>query len=66
MKKTAWYPGDVRPARIGWYETSYWTDDLAKQFWTGAKWVWRPDDEMPTTMGAGSQNKWRGLAEPAK
>ena len=36
-KKTAWFPGYVRPARVGVYQTGD-SDDLNFQHWNGTWW----------------------------
>lgn len=61
---TAWFSGEVAPARVGWYER-FFTDstvlaaDLSMQYWDGQSWLtadgrrhWRQVGDYPA---------WRGL-----
>ena len=72
MKLTPWYPGHIKPARPGVYETDPRTDpERNYQHWDGKVWGFA----MHSTAGAAScagiksscqNDKWRGLAEPPK
>lgn len=72
-KKTEWYPGSVKPARVGVYECQ---DSTGKEpyycFWNGEFWSAGEDTpleamafarKLPSVMGY-CQDKvpWRGLA----
>ena len=65
LEKTEWFPGDVKPVHVGWYERRCDTHDGAH--WSYMAW-W--DGELFNT---GSKNaliypndrEWRGLTEPA-
>ena len=67
---TPWFPGDVKPARVGVYQTDGMTGDMeCFQLWTGEGWGFcsftaREADEARMYGLSGSQKpKWRGLAK---
>jgi hypothetical protein len=69
MKKTKWFPANVKPAREGVYQRKYsWGVDYA--YFNGRDWGVSED----TTEGAflwrntlsAMECKWRGLTAPAK
>ena len=43
MKLTQWFPGDVKPVRVGVYERLYFREQLETRYsyWNGEEWsVW--------------------------
>lgn len=64
MTKTPWYPGDVKPVRVGVYERLYPGDNAFKDYWGGKRWSYGKD-----AFGGrcAKQNRaWRGLTKEAK
>jgi hypothetical protein len=75
MKKTDWFPRDVRPARVGVYETLdrrfSGRDDIRFQHWNGKFWGAYAATQVIAEDSASVRSncrapKWRGLASPAK
>jgi hypothetical protein len=68
-KLTPWFPGDVKPARPGVYETDAETDSyLCYQLWTGNHWGWCSANSgfvLPYESRYQSP-RWRGLAKEPK
>ena len=65
-KKTAWFPGDVRPVRIGVYETE--DSEPCFQFWSGNEWGHCAGNvaaavRLRKHRSAFQNNPWRGLAQ---
>jgi hypothetical protein len=64
-KLTDWFPPDVKPVRVGWYESpyQYWTHS----YWCGTHWTESSCDMTgqtdPSYRSAKQKRKWRGLAE---
>lgn len=69
-KLTPWFPGDVKPVRVGYYVRDWYGDGdsrhITPDFWSGDSWE--------TCYAGGSREraefsrqsmKWRGLATPA-
>ena len=67
-KYTDWYPADVRPVRVGWYQRDYGIQlcDSAPDYWDGQYWYlgdganrkeYEPSEILQT-------RPWRGLKEP--
>lgn len=76
-KLTQWFPGDVRPARIGVYERNFYFRErylraLKFAFWNGE--FWSPcqlskDEAIFMSRSAYQLNRligWRGLAQDPK
>lgn len=67
MKLTEWYPGHIKPSRVGVYQ-QFCGNHIGYQLWDGKYWRgwWsNPIDaaESQWTPGKEFQNdKWRGLA----
>lgn len=67
-KLTPWYPGDVKPVRIGVYRREYPNQKLPRYcLWDGARWHWcaatTQDAEGEGEYISANQNlRWRGLA----
>ncbi len=67
---TPWYPVLITPARVGWYEVSYWRNADPKfsrvldgrRYWTGKRWQFGPRG-LECAMGCNPQDAWRGLAQ---
>jgi hypothetical protein len=67
MKKTAWYPGTVKPVRIGFYERIYCTPILS--FWDGRRWMLSAASRGPIAgefrASIFQTLQWRGLQMPS-
>ena len=65
MKKTPWFPGDVKPVRPGVYERQYEVGVYYSQF-DGSTWRcgWRDAHTAinETRVSPFQANPWRGLA----
>lgn len=65
MKKTAWFPGDVKPKRKGIYQRRYGNGALAYSKWNGDCWlsgVFNICDVSTTKTQSWLQSlEWRGL-----
>lgn len=66
---TPWFPGDVKPVRVGAYQTDGETGDPeCFQHWDGTTWGYlafcaeeaAPSDGFPSQR---QNSKWRGLAK---
>lgn len=68
LKLTPWFPSDVKPASVGFYERKYSSSDAGQQsydldYWSGAGWhygngkIKRPRDRALIQC-----REWRGLA----
>ena len=70
MKTTPWYPGTVKPVRVGVYERWYpLSNEAFFSFWTGKFWRAGTKNINATFYERESdfQNfKWRGLTEKAR
>lgn len=73
-KLTEWYPPEIKPARIGWYESlpptlveSY--DYYPRRFWDSQSWCYQPARPVgstlpPTLVPCTNQKRaWRGLTQ---
>ena len=66
MKLTPWFPADVKPVRVGFYQRKYVAREFTDlpDYWDGENWY------CGTLYGVESfpskpLREWRGLAEPA-
>jgi hypothetical protein len=71
MKKTKWYPGNVKPVHVGVYETAPRYGRQFFQFWDGKRWGFAAETverafEWRTVSSAHQFDDWRGLTAPAK
>ena len=72
MKKTDWFPGDVKPVRVGVYEQKNPIGQLGYQRWDGSSWYFWCSTVFKAqlaTMKAGDSfqnDPWRGLASDPK
>ena len=59
-KLTPWFPPEIKPVRIGWYECEICVGRGTgeRHYWDGSDWNWKGTAIL---MGAG----WRGLSRPA-
>lgn len=66
-QKTPWYPGSVKPVRVGLYERDYGDPedmDLIPDIWTGEVWLYGGTDGGCLGMAADQNRPWRGAAAP--
>lgn len=74
QKLTPWFPGDVKPVRVGYYIREYLISDLSAipDFWDGAEWHIGFGANRDGVLCHSSisvrqdSRRWRGLAEPPK
>ncbi len=67
MKLTPWYPGTIKPVRVGVYERRYPDGATLYSLWDGVQWYWAWD----TAALASREYKytytqtipWRGVAK---
>lgn len=65
MKKTPWFPADVKPSRPGMYERKYpIATSTMLDYFDGSAWFIGISDK-PTKLRSSSRLPWRGLTEPA-
>ena len=66
MKVTPWFPVDINPVRVGWYE--YTGVGLRRsngcRYWNGKAWLYTPDDAY--SFSPYPRDQWRGMAAPAE
>lgn len=71
-KVTGWYPGEVKPVRVGLYERIYDDNAAHVSYWTGEYFSvflerHEQEDDFYRLMPSIFQNEpWRGLTEPSK
>lgn len=71
MKKTSWYPANIKPVHIGVYETDLVLalDRFGFSYWDGSYWgnqFETPERAEVRRDMRGAQDKpWRGLKDPA-
>lgn len=67
MKTTDWFPADVRPAHVGYYEVCYADDATGTEFlyWSGERWQYKENLEQAPLWGFSREESWRGLAKGA-
>jgi hypothetical protein len=61
---TEWYPPEIKPVRVGWYESTPWLKygDGDRNWWNGRQWIWF-EKGYPCSE---QSRHWRGLAaDPA-
>jgi hypothetical protein len=67
MKLTPWFPGTVKPVRVGVYEREYRTGDVGYCYWNGQIWSWKttttPTDalRLQDTRSPYQNIPWRGV-----
>ena len=57
---TDWFPGEVKPVHIGWYETPATRFNGAMRYWNGFHWR----DLCMCCKSYDQNRKWRGLKTP--
>ncbi len=65
MKKTEWFPYNIKPVRIGVYEV--WNEGWYAH-WNGRRWGWPFENVAmayanPSPKGASQFKDWRGLTK---
>lgn len=72
QKLTDWFPADVKPVNVGWYEREYAAQYIQEMFdWWDGKQFWlfggskRKHPNFAKMEPASSNRRWRGLTEPA-
>lgn len=70
-KRTPWFPHDIKPVHIGWYECRYWSDSYRKwgletyRWWDGYVFKFGPDSEsVASDFGFHPNDQWRGRTTP--
>lgn len=70
MKLTPWFPPDVKPVHVGWYETNNGIGPNGHSYWRGFKWSGTYFRNFSLVelrslnySGAVQRKHWRGLAE---
>lgn len=69
MKKTPWFPGDVKPVRVGWYQREYTgTGDVidTPDWFDGEKWYLGMRGGKSTLPAFTQGRRWRGLTKEPK
>jgi hypothetical protein len=69
MKKTKWYPGNVKPVHVGVYETEPLYNSKRFQFWNGQWWGYPAHTiqrafDWRYVRSTNQSDAWRGLTEP--
>jgi hypothetical protein len=63
MKKTEWFPADVKPVHQGWYDSyKYRAHFHCRRYWNGRWWSNEGDAESRNVF---QKMCWRGLTEKA-
>ncbi|WVR18311.1 hypothetical protein y223_00031 [Bordetella phage PY223] len=57
-------PGDVKPARVGWYMRNYGNWRSCRDYWDGQTWILGGDDGAMLHEATAQNLQWRGLAQP--
>lgn len=68
MKLTEWYPPDIKPVRIGVYETTSYDNTPSYQHWGGEFWGFCSTHVKSAAMHGASRSglqdvSWRGIAK---
>ena len=71
MEKTEWFPGNVKPAHKGVYETKVYEGKETYQYWDGEYWNhYKPNPYSAYAEMYGPSSiqgaMWRGLTEPVE
>lgn len=72
MKLTNWFPGYIKPVRVGVYQQLNGSGKLGYQYWDGVRWhSWAtlPELATDTCFWAAEfyqNDSWRGLAQEPK
>lgn len=73
MEYTDWYPADVKPVHVGFYQRKYAGDEFETyepaqmpDYWDGEKWLvaWNGNVMGAPIMRCSAYLPWRGLKEP--
>lgn len=76
-KLTPWFSGNVKPARVGFYEVGHsrplhhnnrlHLTGYPTRFWNGYNWITDDLFDKPSIFGKHETHQWRGLAQrPSK
>jgi hypothetical protein len=70
-ERTLWYPGDMKPSKIGVYEVVSSKHEKGYKFWNGDFWgLWSLSPEMAKDSrwekSVWQDHPWRGLAKEPK
>ena len=71
MKLTPWFPGHIKPVRIGWYQVTSGNLHFnskgflggSRRFWDGDTWRAGWLNEKVSIMGTHPEHKWRGVTK---
>jgi len=61
--RTPWYPGKIKPVRVGWYEVKR-SSAIGVDYWDGTNWCWTPNECASFIPYIGPEQNalpWRGL-----
>jgi hypothetical protein len=62
---TPWFPVDINPVRVGWYEYAGTSLRIGgRRYWNGKAWVYTPDAKY--SFSPYPLDHWRGLTKPAE
>lgn len=64
MTPTPWFPSDVTPVHVGYYEVRY-SGDVGSHdflFWNGDRWQYTRTTDGPPLWGHSGDEFWRGLS----
>jgi hypothetical protein len=69
--RTDWFPRDISPVHVGWYECRYWSDRYRKwglevaRWWDGHAFKFGPGEEdVASDFGSHLYDQWRGRVWP--
>lgn len=66
-KLTPWFPADVKPVHVGWYDRDWGAWGETNDYWDGANWHFGSLGGKKTLQTEDNIGlKWRGLANPPK
>jgi len=75
IQKTPWFPSNIKPVRVGVYETKWYCVDSWERgfsYWNGDQWTNgvdspdRADFYKNWVRGAYQEKKWRGFTKELK
>ena len=61
---TEWFPSEVKPSIVGWYERDWQGAFDAADYWDGENWRNGNDNNTYSNLIALNNKQWRGLTSP--